>query len=135
MSDESAAIRNVWQQYTDAVNGGDIAKYGATLTNDIVFHAPDQPPINGMASVQKWFKESWLDTTTSRKLSFKLEEIETLGAWAFARGQFTVTVTWKTGGKQDISGNFLNVFRRQSDSSWKFARVSFNFDKPFVPSQ
>ncbi len=84
MSDEAAAIRNVFQQYADAVNAGDIGRYGATLANEIVFHAPDQPPMEGRHSVQQWFTHSWLDTTNSRHLSFAIADINDLGMWAVA---------------------------------------------------
>jgi hypothetical protein len=28
------------------------------------------------------------------------------------------------------TGKFMNVFRKQADSSWKYAQAIFNFDKP-----
>ena len=135
MADEAAAIRSVVKEYEDAVNLGDVSRYGATLADDVVFGAPDQPPLHGRVEVQKWFKESWVDTTTRRKLSLTLNEIEAMGGWAFGHGRFTVTVTWKTGRSQDISGYFLNLFKRESDAAWRYKRSSFKFDKPFAPEQ
>lgn len=135
MADETTAIRNVVQEYVDAVNAGDVSRYGATLAEDIVFGAPDQVPLHGRAAVEKWFKESWVDTTTRRHLTITPNEVETMGGWAFAHGRFTVTVVWKTGKSQDIGGYFLNLFKRESDAAWRYKRSSFNFDKPFVPEQ
>jgi ketosteroid isomerase-like protein len=80
-------------------------------------------------------KESWLDTTESRKVTPTLDEIETVGGWAFAHGRFTAILTWRTGKSQDMSGHFLNVFKRESDTRWRYKKFSFNFDKPFVPVQ
>ena len=72
MADEAAAIRSVVQEYADAVNAADVLRYGATLAEDVVFGAADQPLLNGRAAVQKWFKESWL---TGIRHSMEIQEV------------------------------------------------------------
>jgi uncharacterized protein (TIGR02246 family) len=135
MADEAAAIRSVVQEYANAVNAGDVSGFGATLADDVVFGVPDQRPLHGRAAVQKYLKEAWLDTTSSRRLRLAVNEIETVGDWAIAHGDFTVTVTWKTGMNQDMTGYFLNVFKRESDAAWRYKRSSFNFDQPIAAVQ
>jgi hypothetical protein len=56
---------------------------------------------------------------------------ERLRARSTARGPFELRLTPKSGGELVVDrGKFVDLFRRQSDGSWKFARVMFNRNRP-----
>jgi len=64
-------------------------------------------------------------------LSFVFDELNVAGDWAFARGPFELRLTPKPGGEPVVDrGKFIDVFRRQGDGSWRFARVIFNRNRP-----
>ena len=57
------------------------------------------------------------------------------GDLAYQRGTFTVAVTPKAGGEtHNTSGNFLRIYRRQPDGSWRRVRDMFNSDRPVGPN-
>jgi uncharacterized protein (TIGR02246 family) len=132
MSEESSDIRKVWEAYAAAVTAADRAGFAAALTEDIVFSPPDQSAVVGRAAVEKWAAQSLFDPFAVR-MTFQIDELEASGPWAWARGHFTNHMTPASGGAPiTASGDFLNVFRRSADGSWKFARVSFNYDAPLA---
>jgi len=61
----------------------------------------------------------------------EVEEVKVAGDWAFARGNYTYTLTPKEEGKT-IKGNgkYLSILAKQADGSWKFARDCFNNNAP-----
>ena len=130
MSTESDAIRQVVQEYLNAINSGDLNKWLGTLTDDVVFLPPDHPLASGKNAAGAWVKESFFDPFRM-KLDVSLDEIEVLGDTAHAYGRFTLFLS-PTGGGSDIEmvGKFINIFRRESDGAWRYARAMFNSDKP-----
>lgn len=130
MSAESDAINKVAQEYMSTANSGDLNKWVGTLTDDVVFLPPDQPLVTGKNAVRAWAKETLFDPFRM-KLNFSFDEIEVFGSSAFTRGPFTLVLTPTKGGSETkMIGKFVDIFRRESDGSWKFARVIFNSDKP-----
>ncbi len=84
MANEKDEIIKLGQEYAAAVSSGDVGKWAATLSDDIVFQPPDHPQVSGRAAVVAWGKESFFDPFKMR-LDFSFEEIEVLGTWAFGR--------------------------------------------------
>jgi ketosteroid isomerase-like protein len=67
------------------------------------------------------------------KIDEKWEPIETVvdGNLAYQRGTFTVSATPKSGSAaRTTHGNFLRIYRRQPDGSWRMTRDMFNSDEP-----
>jgi uncharacterized protein (TIGR02246 family) len=135
MSTESDAIRQVVQEYVNAINSGDLNKWLGTLTDDVVFLPPDHPLASGKNAAGAWVKESFFDPFRM-KLDVSFDEIEVLGDTAHAYGRFTLLLS-PTGGGSDIEmvGKFINIFRRESDGAWRYARAMFNSDKPVEPAK
>ncbi len=48
----------------------------------------------------------------------------------FSRGKFEETVTPSGGDALDVVGKYLFIFHRESDGSWKIARLIGNMDGP-----
>ena len=126
---DEAAIADFNRRYLGAINDGDSATLSSLTTEGHIMLAPGRQPIVGKAAndeanarVAKMFKidEHWtpLETVIS-------------GDLAYQRGTFTVAATPKAGGEtRNTSGNFLRIYRRQSDGSWRMVRDMFNGDKP-----
>jgi ketosteroid isomerase-like protein len=50
---------------------------------------------------------------------------------AYQRGTFTVVATPKAGGAaRTARGNFLRIYRRQANGSWRMTRDMFGSDQP-----
>jgi ketosteroid isomerase-like protein len=58
--------------------------------------------------------------------TFSFAEIEVFGDWAFARGSVEYQATPKTGGDAiQQSGNIIYLLKKQTDGTWKIARVIY----------
>ncbi|MBI4474813.1 MAG: DUF4440 domain-containing protein [Acidobacteria bacterium] len=131
-SNEKNEITKLVQGYAAAVTAGDVQRWAATLSDDIVFQPPDQPQVSGKAAVVAWGKESFFDPFKMR-LEFSFDEMELFGSSAFARGRFTLELTPRqAGGATQTTGKFMNIFRRDARGSWKYARAGFSFDAPLT---
>jgi ketosteroid isomerase-like protein len=130
---DEAAIADFNRRYLGAINDGDIATLSSLTTEGHIMLAPGRPPIVGKAAN---------DAANGRVAQqFKIDEhwtpIETVidGDLAYQRGTFTVAATPKAGGEtRNTSGNFLRIYRRQTDGSWRMVRDMFNSDKPAAPN-
>ncbi|MCI0388332.1 MAG: SgcJ/EcaC family oxidoreductase [Acidobacteria bacterium] len=130
MSTESDAIRGIAQEYMSAINSGDLDKWLGTLTDDVVFLPPDQPLVSGKNAVREWAKETFFDPFRM-KLNLSFDEIEVFGDTATTYGRCTLFLSPTGGGSAtEMVGKFIDIFRRESDGAWRFARAMFNFDKP-----
>jgi ketosteroid isomerase-like protein len=124
-----AAITDFNQKYLKAINDGDIAAMSSLTDTDHVMIPPNRVPIlgqeandaaNGLAFQQFKIDEAWtpLETVVS-------------GDLAYQRGVFTVAATPKSGGAtRTIHGNFLRIYKRQRDGSWRMTRDMFSSDQP-----
>jgi ketosteroid isomerase-like protein len=120
-----AAISAFNVQYLKAINDGDITALSKLTDDDHIMLAPGRPPLAGKAAN---------DAANGRTYEqFRIDEhwvpIETVidGNLAYQRGTFTVGATPKAGGAaRTIAGNFLRIYRRQSDGSWRMTRDMFS---------
>lgn len=127
---DARAITQLANQYTAACNTGDVAGFIATCADDIVFLPPDDNAVVGADAVAAYIKSGFFDPFEVH-LSFVFDELNVTGDWAFARGPFELRLTPKPGGEPVVDrGKFIDVFRRQGDGSWRFARVIFNRNRP-----
>ena len=124
-----AAITAFNQRYLQAINAGDIAALSRLTDDDHIMIAPNRAPIAG--------KEA-NDAANGRGFEqFKIDEawtpLETVveGNLAYQRGTFSVAASPKAGGAaRAIHGNFLRIYRRQADGSWRMTRDMFSSDQP-----
>ena len=128
-ADDLAAIAEFNRRYLGAINDGDIDALSALTTEGHMMILPNRAPIVGKAandaangSVFERFDidETWTPSETALG-----------GDWAWQRGSFSVTATPKAGGDATTTtGNFLRIYARQPDGSWRMTIDMFNSDTP-----
>jgi hypothetical protein len=65
------------------------------------------------------------------QLTGRFDEAESAVDWVIARGSYELSLTPKDGGPVvDDNGEFLNIFKRQPDDSFKYAMVMWNSNNP-----
>jgi uncharacterized protein (TIGR02246 family) len=129
MSADIEQINKITQDYKDAVNTGDAESFLETLSDDVVFMSFDEPLVEGKRAIGKWLEEMF--SAFNMKIDFSYSEIEVANSWAWSRGPFTYTLVPKRGGESvEVIGKFVDIFRKQADGSWRFARIITNSDKP-----
>jgi len=131
---DEAAIAEFNRRYVQAINDGDIGALSSLTTEDHIMIGPNRPPLAGKAAN--------IAVMTRAVERFRIDEtwtpVETVvaGDLAYQRGSFTVAATPKAGGATSrTSGNFLRIYRRQPDGSWRMTRDMFNSDPPPTAGQ
>jgi ketosteroid isomerase-like protein len=129
IDDDLAAISDFNRRYVQAINDGDIATLGSLTTADHIMLTPNAPPRIGKeandAANARAFERFDIDE------SWTPEETVIDGDLAYQRGTYVVEAMPKAGGeKRRSTGNFLRIYRRQPDGSWRMTRDMFNNDSP-----
>jgi len=124
-----AAISAFNERYVQSINDGDISTLSSLTTEGHIMLPPNRAPLVGKAANDeangRVFERFDIDE------SWTPEETVVAGDWAYQRGTFTVAATAKTGGaSSNTTGNFLRIYARQADGSWRMIRDMFNSDRP-----
>ena len=127
INSDFAAIEEFNRAYLQAINDEDIETLASMTTEDHIMLAPGRPPIVGKAAN---------DEANGRVFEmFEIDEtwtpIETVvsGDLAYQRGTFTVAATPRAGGETSrTAGQFMRIYMRQPDGSWRMIRDMFNSD-------
>ncbi|HWN81774.1 MAG TPA: DUF4440 domain-containing protein [Candidatus Udaeobacter sp.] len=127
---DRAGIESTSQTYEAAAKGADWVALAATYTEDAILMPPNGPAITGRAAIVKFFQGF------PRLTSFKLTnvEVEGNGDIAYVRGTYQLTMSIEGQGPIEDSGKFLEIRRKQPDSSWLIYRDMFSSDLPAPPS-
>ena len=129
LPEDIAAIRSVFDKGIAAANAGDAADLAAFYTEDVVVMNPNQPTHIGKEALLQNLHALFDPFTV--KMTAQIEEVEVSGDWGFTRSSFTWTLTPKAGGEpNEDSGNWLVIWRRGPDGSWKVAREIWNSTQP-----
>jgi len=127
-----AAIEAFNRAYLTAINAGDLSAFSALTTDGHVMIAPNRPPVRGRAAMVEAMGRAFEMFTIEE--TWTPVETEVAGDWAWQRGTYTVAAAPKGGGQGSRStGNFLRIFRRQQDGSWRMVRDMFNSDQSPLP--
>jgi len=121
----TAAINEIWKEYSASLNAGDMDRWLALWTDDGVQMPPDEPAVVGKERIrarnQRFLDQFRFD------MGITNAEVRTAGDWAFARGTYRASLTPKQGGKPiPIDGKYMTILTRQADGSWKILRDIFN---------
>lgn len=123
--EEAAHIAH--EKYLAAINANDPVALLATVTDDIVFIAPNSPVMVGKAEVGPWVR-SYFDAveTSWEKTSV---EFVVAGNWAFQRYTYKSVDLPRGGGETHVdTGNGINIYRLGSDAVWRVARDAWASD-------
>jgi uncharacterized protein (TIGR02246 family) len=119
------AIAAATAEFEAAENAGSVDQFRSHFADDLVMMGPNKPPVIGGDSVAALMRE--FHNKFAVQVEYNSQEIVVSGDWAFDRGTESYTLTPKAGGDQiQKSGNYLYVYQRQKDGSWKQSRVIWN---------
>jgi ketosteroid isomerase-like protein len=124
---DKATIDSLDQKFTGLAIKGDFdGLVSAYYSDDAVLLPPNAPPATGHAAIVAFFR------TFPPITAFQLHtaEIEGAGDLAYLRGHYVMTMTPPGGPAMADSGKYLEIWRKQSDGSWKAARDMFSSDVP-----
>jgi len=119
------AIAGATAQFQAAENAGSVDQFRSYFADDLVMMGPDKPPVIGgdsVAALMRVFHGKF-----KVQVEYNSQEIVVFSDWGFDRGTEHYTLTPKAGGPPiRKSGNYLYLYQRQKDGSWKQSRVIWN---------
>ena len=127
------AIERLHEQDIAATLTDDADQLAKLWDQDAVRLQSGSPAEVGKATIYTNDKRWQANLHGGRTLSYKpeLKDLQIVGGWAFEWGTFEVRFRESEHGtEKTLHGKILRVLRKQSDGSWKFARVMALIDKP-----
>jgi uncharacterized protein (TIGR02246 family) len=125
-SDE-AAIRGALDTEMNAANAADAAGWASIYAQDAIVLRPNAPAIQGREAIQQWLATF----PPISNASGQGIEVVGYGDLAYLRGTYTMTFSLPgIPAPLEEQGKFLQVYRKESDGSWKLTREIYNSDLP-----
>jgi ketosteroid isomerase-like protein len=115
------------KRWLDAFNSGDAAGVVAQYEPAGRLMAPNAPIMQGADAMEPFVKGF---VASGAQLAFTLLAVHESPDMCAAVGQYEMTIPVPGGEPQHDSGKFIEVWRRQSDGSWKLADDIFNSSLP-----
>lgn len=123
------AIDRVRNEHIAALNAGNAAAWAALFADDGVQMPPNAPANVGKEGIGLWSK----GFLSAFRVQFALtvDEVRTLGDWAFERGGYAITLNPAAGGpSMQDSGKYITIYARSPNDTWKMARDIWNSNNP-----
>lgn len=119
---DRATIARLRTEFAQNASAGDVRRVAAAYAPDAVLMQNAQPALVGQAAITEALEGQV--AAVSVELSLTSAELVFIGeGWALDRGTYESVVRFRSSGeeKQD-QGNYLVLWQRQPDGSWKIAR-------------
>lgn len=128
-----AEIERLGHQWEEAANTGQVERLVEVYAPDAVILPPGGPVIEGTATIRELFRQEFEAFDT--KIAFTTQEIEVEGDMAYRRGRYVWRGTERGSGRAlETTNKFLEVWKRQSDGSWRIAVDMWNPAESPVPA-
>jgi uncharacterized protein (TIGR02246 family) len=125
--DEVEAIAAASDAYISAMNAEDWRRVAESFTDDAVRIPPHEEPHQGRGAIEQWL--AGIDELISYKLT--RDALHGADGFAYIRGCYEITLRPK-GAPAPVSdnGDFLEVWRQESDGAWRVAEAIWNTRAP-----
>jgi len=112
------AIKNIVAELEAALNAGDTDRYIPFYADNIVEIYPNEPAYIGKEAIRSRDKQMFEEMTLQDV--YTVQDVKVSGNLAVAHFLWSTTVIFKASGEtDDTNGNWIMVFEKQSDETWK----------------
>jgi ketosteroid isomerase-like protein len=128
-SAQMIGIEKLHQQDVAATLSGDAMALSELWTDDAVRLEPGGPAEIGKQLIYTEDKKGRVEHPHLKILTYspEIRDIKIVDGWAFEWGYFNSSYRESPNSEvKSLRGKLLRVLRKQSDGSWKFARVMWN---------
>ena len=113
--------------YVAAMNAGDWARVAQFFAEDAVRVPPHEEPHQGRDAIEAWL--GGIEELISYELT--RDEVDGTDGFAYVRGRYAITLRPRgVPGPISDEGDFLEVWRRQPDATWRVAEAIWNTRLP-----
>ncbi len=109
-----------------SLSGGDAEGVAAHYTDDAALLPPDAARIDGRKGIQGYWQE-FIDAGI-RDVELTTQEVDNFGDVANEVGTISATAPSEDGGRVQLAGKYVAVWKRGSDDTWRVQRDIWNFD-------
>jgi ketosteroid isomerase-like protein len=120
------SIRKASRTFVATALARDWPKWTALFTDDAINFSPGEPVIVGRKAIETWINKF----PKIKSLTVEPIEFQGFGELAFVRGNYAMTTTAQNKPDTVDTGKYIELWRRQSNGSWKIFRDIFNSDLP-----
>jgi ketosteroid isomerase-like protein len=131
---DGAGVEASTAAFHQALRTNDFETFMSYVAEDVVFMPPGEPPVRGRDAVWKWMTGFLAQYRTS-SLTLADREVLVGNRWAVELGTFEWALQPVAGGSAVVDrGNYMQVWKQQSDHTWQFAREVYNSSVPPAPA-
>lgn len=131
---DKAAFEASTAAFHQALRSNDLETFMSYVAADVFFMPPGEPPVRGRDAVRKWMT-AFLSQYRTSSLTLADREVLVGSDWAVELGTFEWTLQPTAGGPALVDrGNYMQVWKQQSDKRWQFAREVYNSSVPPAPA-
>jgi uncharacterized protein (TIGR02246 family) len=125
--DDRTAVEAAADRYLAAMRDGDWALVAQSFAEDAVRIPPHEEPHRGRAAIEAWLG----GIEELRSYDLTRDALDGADGIAYIRGRYEITLR-PAGAPGPISdeGDFLEVWRKDSDGSWRVAEAIWNSRLP-----
>ena len=126
------AIKNFRKQFMIAQRDQDLEGCLSFWCEDCVYMPSYGPVVIGKDALRSWYKDFF--DRIKYDVTAYIDQVEIAGNWGIVRGSLKGTLTIKAQNRSsEVKSKFIDILKRQSDGSWKFAWHMWNRDTPLPP--
>jgi ketosteroid isomerase-like protein len=100
------------------------------VAGDVLMMPPNEAPIRGKSAMQAWYR-TFLSAFRTTTLVLTDREVTVSDSWATELGQYEWGLQPTAGGDPVVDkGNYMQIWKRGLDGSWRFFREIWNSSIP-----
>jgi ketosteroid isomerase-like protein len=96
------------------------------VAEDVAMMPPNEMPVRGKSAMQTWYR-TFLSAFRTTTLMLSDREVTVSDSWATELGQYEWGLQPRAGGDLVVDkGNYMQIWKRGPDGSWRFFREIWN---------
>jgi ketosteroid isomerase-like protein len=128
-----ADLEKTTAAFHQALRTNDAEGLFAYVTDDMLMMPPNEAPVRGKAAMQTWYR-TFLSEFRTTTLILTNREVTVSDSWATELGHYEWGLQPRAGGDLVVDkGNYMQIWKRAPDGSWRFFREIWNSSIPSAP--
>jgi uncharacterized protein (TIGR02246 family) len=123
---EMAAVKAVSATFKNACESSNWDALAANYSKDAVLMPPGMEPIKGREAIQAHFAAF----PPATEVMMEDVEISGEGGMAYVMGRYALTITPEGGEPMTMTGQYLDIRKRQADGTWVIVRDMYSANEP-----
>lgn len=129
---DEATLRKLDDEWSKAVGARDVEKTVSYYSDDAVVMPPNIPTLTGKQPIRALWQSMLESPAFSGGWKATKVDVAQSGDLAYVSGNYEFNETDRSGNAITDRGKYLEVWKKQSDGSWKCVADMFNSDLPTV---